>query len=353
MKNISVNLNNGLNVFYGDNAQGKTSFLESVYLCGTGRSHRANSEKALIMFNETESHIKAHVCDEYSNYKIDVHLKGNDKKGVAIDSVPLKKLGDLFGHLLVVVFSPEDLELIKGAPSIRRRFIDMELCQLSHIYYYNLQQYYKVLKQRNSLLKSIYKDPALISTLSVWDEQLACYGCEIIKSREGFIEHISGLAGKIYGEASHNNEALQINYKPSLSIKNYEDKLIKNRLRDIQLGSTGLGIHKDDIIFIVDGYDVRGYGSQGQQRTCALAVKLAEVELIKSLKKRSPVLLLDDVLSELDIGRQDYILRNIMPVQTIITTTGAYDIISRAGKKTFIFHVQNGNITFEGPSFMV
>ncbi len=347
IEKLSLELNNGINIFYGNNAQGKTSFLEAIYICGTGRSHRTNYDRELIKFNESDAHIKLDVSDEFSDFKIDLHMNINKKKGIAIDSVPLKKLGELFGHLLLVIFSPEDLELVKGSPMIRRRYIDMELCQISSIYYYKLQQYYKVLKQRNNLLKSIVKNKDLIDSLDVWDYQLIEYGIDIVKLRMEFIENIQLLAGNIYRDITNGNEELKILYKPSVNENNYESKLLKNRDRDIILGSTNIGIHKDEMMFYVNGFDLRSYGSQGQQRSCALSMKLAEVELIKQVKNRTPILLLDDILSELDKNRQEFVLQKIDKIQTIITTTGSYDIISQRLKNSFVFYVENGNITFE------
>lgn len=345
--NLDIKLSPNINIFYGDNAQGKTNFLEAIYLCATGRSHRTTSDKELINFNENFSYIKAFLSNKNI---INVHLKNNQKKGIAINAIPIKKLGDLYGIMLVVVFSPEDLRLIKSGPSERRRFMDTEICQISNIYYYELKEYYKVLKQRNNLLKKIQINKSLIDTLDVWDTQLISHGIKIIKFREKFVKRINKIANTIHKDITNGLEELEIIYKPYVSINEFEAKLKKNNNRDIFLGTTNVGIHKDDLSFFINKIDTRIYGSQGQQRTASLSTKLAEIQLIKEEKNTTPILLLDDVFSELDESRQIYLLKTINSIQTIITCTGVLDILNNNIEKSFIFKVKNGQISLNNDS---
>jgi len=349
-RNISwadIELKNGINILYGQNAQGKTNFLESVYLCSTGRSHRTKFDKELVMFDKKEAHVRVYIQKNNTSEKIDVHIKKDDKKGVAVNGIALKKLGDLFGTLYGVIFSPEDLQLIKSSPGERRKFMDIELCQLSNVYYYHLQQYYKILKQRNNLLKEIIKNPSLEETLFVWDSQLVDFGKRLIESRRKFILKINEIASRKHTEITNGSENLIIEYKPNTDEENFEKKLSENIKRDIFIGSTSVGPHKDDILFLINGSEVKTYGSQGQQRTAALSAKLAEIEIIKNETGETPVLLLDDVLSELDEGRQYYLMESIKDIQTIITCTGIEDSIKKYIKKAAVFNVENGVIKRE------
>lgn len=344
LKDINLKLNNGINIFFGENAQGKTNILESIYICSTGRSHRTRSDSQLINFIKQESHIQLYAVKEKRKDRIDVHIKRDEKKGIAINGIAIKKSGELFGTLYTVIFSPEDLNLIKEGPSERRRFMDIEICQINNIYYYDLQQYYKVLKQRNNLLKKIQINPSLKETLFVWDKQLLEYGEKIINSREKFIKKLSKIAAKEHKKISGDKEILEINYKPSCNLPDLAQKMNNYLERDIIYGSTQIGPHKDDISFLINGNDVKIYGSQGQQRTTALSCKLAEIELIKNETGYTPVLLLDDVLSELDKQRQKYLLDNIDKIQVIITCTGIEDSINKYKNKSFIFSIKDGDI---------
>jgi DNA replication and repair protein RecF len=344
---LSVDLNRGINILYGANAQGKTNFLEAVYFCATGRSKRANTDRELILFDRGEAHIQLQLEKEGFTDRLDVHLKRDAKKGVAVNGIAVKKLGDLFGVLYAVIFSPEELQLIKAGPAERRRFMDMEICQLSAVYYYELQQYHKILKQRNQLLKEIQKKRVLKDTLPVWDEQLAAHGVRVIEKRRAFLQKIDVLSREIHAKITEGKEILEIIYKPSVSEEEFGNKLKRNADRDILLGTTTVGVHKDDIQFLINQNDVRVYGSQGQQRTASLSAKLAEIDLIKEDQSTTPVLLLDDVLSELDQSRQKYLMRYIEQVQTIITATGAEDILGKLDniENITVFQVENGSIS--------
>ncbi len=344
IERLELELKNGVNIFYGSNAQGKTNLLESIYIGATGRSHRTHKDKELINFNKEEAHIRLEVQNDKVSDRIDIHLKKDSKKGIAINNIPINKLGELFGYLNVVIFSPEDLSLIKQGPQERRKFIDMELCQINNIYYYNLSQYYKVLKQRNSLLKKILKNPNLKDTLFVWDTQLIDFGIKIIQDRELFIKKLNNISKKIHMEITSNKENLEIKYKPNVLISEFKEKLEKSVDKDILYTTTSYGPHKDDILFFINDVNARDFGSQGQQRTASLSTKLAEINLIEDEKEILPVLLLDDVLSELDKDRQKFLIKNIKKLQVIITCTGVEDVIKNLDEEYNIFKVLDGNI---------
>ena len=342
---LKIEPSEGINVIYGSNAQGKTNFLESLYFCAMGRSLRGKSDQQLIRFEEEESHIRMLVQRKQRYDRIDVHLKKDEKKGVAVNGLPVRKLGDLFGTLYAVIFSPEDLSLVKDGPGERRRFLDMELCQLSKVYYYDLQQYYRILKQRNNLLKEIQKKPQLQETLFVWDDQLAEYGERIIAARKRFLIRLDEIAAEKLSQLTGGRDHLQTIYKPNCEEGMLAEKLRKNIDRDIYFGSTQSGPHKDDILFSIDGREVKVYGSQGQQRTTALAARLAEIDLIREETGEEPVLLLDDVFSELDENRQKFLLQSIEGLQAFVTCTGIEDSVRKYISKDNLFYVDNGVIT--------
>ena len=342
---LKIEPSEGINVIYGSNAQGKTNFLESLYFCAMGRSLRGKSDQQLIRFEEEESHIRMLVQRKQRYDRIDVHLKKDEKKGIAVNGLPVRKLGDLFGTLYAVIFSPEDLSLVKDGPAERRRFLDMELCQLSKVYYYDLQQYYRILKQRNNLLKEIQKKPALQETLFVWDDQLAEYGERIIAARKRFLFRLDEIAAEKLSQLTGGKDHLQTIYKPNCEAGTLAEKLQKNIDRDIYFGSTQSGPHKDDILFSIDGREVKVYGSQGQQRTTALAARLAEIDLIREETGEEPVLLLDDVFSELDENRQKFLLQSIEGLQAFVTCTGIEDSVRKYISKDNLFYVENGVIT--------
>lgn len=344
IERLELELKNGVNIFYGSNAQGKTNLLESIYIGATGRSHRTHKDKELIKFDKEEAHIRLDIQNDKISDRIDIHLKKDSKKGIAINNIAINKLGELFGYLNVVIFSPEDLSLIKQGPQERRKFIDMELCQINNIYYYNLSQYYKVLKQRNSLLKKILKEPSLKDTLFVWDNQLIEFGIKIIQARELFIKKLNNISKKIHMEITSNKENLEIKYKPNVLISEFKEKLEKSIDKDILYTTTSYGPHKDDILFFINNINVRDFGSQGQQRTASLSTKLAEINLIEDEKAVLPVLLLDDVLSELDKDRQKFLIKNIKKLQVIITCTGVEDVLKNLDEEYNIFKVSDGNI---------
>ena len=343
-RDLKIDFSSGTNILYGLNAQGKTNILEAIYLCATTKSHKNSKDKEMICFGEEEAHIRTLIFKDDMEEKIDIHLRSSKSKGIAINNQKIKKAAELLGLLNVVLFSPEDLGIIKNGPSERRRFIDMELCQLDQFYLYNLNNYNKIVNQRNKLIKDLYINPDLGDTLSIWDSQLVSYGSQIIERRRKFINQLNEIIKEIHFKLTGNVENLMIQYEPDVLEDQYENKLKMNQYKDIKLKQTSVGPHRDDFTFIINGNDVRKFGSQGQQRTAALSLKLAEIELVKRTVKDTPVLLLDDVLSELDSNRQNYLLNHIRDIQTIITCTGLDEFVNNRFEINKIFQVFNGSI---------
>ena len=343
-QNLQLDFDKGTNIFYGDNAQGKTNILESVYLCGTTKSHRGSKDKEIIRFGEEESHIRMMIRKDELSYKIDMHLRKNKTKGVAINGLPIKKARELFGIVNLVFFSPEDLNIIKNGPGERRRFMDLELCQLDQIYLTDLAGYNHIVNQRNRLLKDLYMNPSLRETLDIWDMQMLQYGTKIIKKRKDFVRDLNQVIQDIHHNLTGGIEHLEVVYEPSTEAEDFENVLKKNRERDIRMKMTSAGPHRDDLSFVVNGIDIRKYGSQGQQRTAALSLKLSEIYLVKEKIKDTPILLLDDVLSELDSNRQTYLLDSIHDIQTLITCTGLDDFVSHQFHINKVFKVVKGTV---------
>ena len=343
-QNLQLDFDKGTNIFYGDNAQGKTNILESVYLCGTTKSHRGSKDKEIIRFGEEESHIRMMIRKDELSYKIDMHLRKNKAKGVAINGLPIKKARELFGIVNLVFFSPEDLNIIKNGPGERRRFMDLELCQLDQIYLTDLAGYNHIVNQRNRLLKDLYMNPSLRETLDIWDMQMLQYGTKIIKKRKDFVRDLNQVIQDIHHNLTGGIEHLEVVYEPSTEAEDFENVLKKNRERDIRMKMTSAGPHRDDLSFVVNGIDIRKYGSQGQQRTAALSLKLSEIYLVKEKIKDTPILLLDDVLSELDNNRQTYLLDCIHDIQTLITCTGLDDFVSNQFHLNKVFRVIKGEV---------
>lgn len=344
---LHMELNQGTNILYGDNAQGKTNILESVYLCCTSKSHKSAKDRDIIRFGQEESHIKLQIRKGGVPYRIDMHLKKNKPKGIAINGIPIRKASELFGIANVVFFSPEDLNIIKNGPSERRRFIDMELCQLDKLYVHALVQYNRALLQRNKLLKELFLKPEYEETLDVWDMQLVNYGKEVIRLRRRFISRLNDMIGEIHLSLSGHREEMVITYDPHTEEEDFEEALRRSRAQDKKQKTTLTGPHRDDISFMVNGIDIRRFGSQGQQRTAALSLKLSELKLVKLMSRDDPVLLLDDVLSELDGGRQNQLLSAIQDIQTIITCTGLDDFVNNRFHIDKIFKVTEGTVTSE------
>lgn len=345
---LNIGLSCGINVFMGDNAQGKTNILESIYYCSLGKSHRTNKDRELIKWNSQDAYININVCKERLDKNIEIKIFSDGKKGININSIKMTKLSDLLGVFNVVMFSPEDLKIVKESPSYRRKFLDIELCKLNKQYYYNLSQYSKVLNERNLLFKNFKEN--IQNMVDIYDEQLAAYGGKIIQERVRYIKSLNEKGSVIHKNITLNNENIKFKYvSPIKDIDNSSSEL-KNLLRDnlekdIYRGTTEYGPHRDDFSIKINGVDTRNYGSQGQQRTSVLTLKFASLEIIKDFIGEYPVLLLDDVMSELDLSRQKYILNSINKYQTIITCTGVESINSIMDGEVKVFKVTSGNVT--------
>jgi DNA replication and repair protein RecF len=338
---LSIDFDSGTNILFGDNAQGKTNILEAIFLSATTKSHKGSKDRDIIRFDAEEAHIRTYVVKDGLENRVDMHLRKNRSKGIAINGQKIKKAADLLGLLNVVFFSPEDLSIIKNGPAERRRFVDMELCQLDSFYLCNLNNYNKVVNQRNKLLKELYLNPGLRDTLSVWDSQLVSYGNKIIERRDAFVSQLNEIIYEIHQKLSGGKEALKIVYEPDIVPDDFEAKLASCQERDIRTKQTSIGPHRDDFSFMVGSVDIRKFGSQGQQRTAALSLKLSEIELVKKVTKDIPLLLLDDVLSELDSSRQNYLLNSIGDIQTIITCTGLEEFVNNRFEINKVFEVSD------------
>lgn len=342
---LSLPLSEEINILYGDNAQGKTNILEAIYLCSTTKSHKGSKDREMIRLGTDEAHVRMQLKKSDIPHRVDMHLRKNKSKGVAIDGIPIRKSSELFGLMNVVFFSPEDLSMMKNGPGERRRFMDLELCQLNQWYLIYLSNYNKILMQRNNLLKQVGYNKKLMETMEVWDSQLLEYGTHIIKARSNFLEELNLLVGEIHERLSGGKETLTVSYEPSVAAEFYEEKLKLSLERDIYQKATGYGPHRDDIVFFIGGENVKLFASQGQQRTAALSLKLAEIELVKRKIGENPVLLLDDVLSELDRKRQRHLLNGIEGIQTVITCTGLEEFVGDRRRFNHICHVTEGTVT--------
>ncbi|MGL4950150.1 MAG: DNA replication/repair protein RecF [Anaeroplasmataceae bacterium] len=343
---LDISLGKEVNVFMGDNAQGKTNILESIYYCAFAKSHRTSKDKELINWNGENTFISLSVSKERIDKRIDITILKDGKKAIKINKIKVNKIGELFGSFNVVMFSPEDLRIIKDSPGVRRKFIDMEICQLNSRYYYNLVQYNKVLNQRNIVLKNRNIDKEI---LDVYDIQLTEYGYNIIKDRIEYMDKLNNYGNDIHRDITSGKEKIKFKYVSTIKdLENIKEDfyklLVQNRKRDIDKGITSVGPHRDDFSVLINDVDTKIYGSQGQQRTAVLTIKFSSLNIIKEITGEYPVLLLDDVLSELDFSRKKYILSTIGGIQTVITCTGIEDLTNYLDKNSKVFKVKNGEI---------
>ena len=370
---VEINFDPNINIIYGNNAVGKTNLLESIYMCSTSKSHKNTKEDDIINFNKNESHIKlifnagastnpvgANACGAHvgasstSPQIIDIQLNRDSKKGIAKNGIKVEKLSEFLGFFNVIMFAPEDLNIIKDGPMVRRKFLDVEISQTDKVYVQYLQNYHKTLNQRNTLLKDIYKTTGnnrqdLIDMLDTYDEQLVNYGMEVIKKRKENIKQLAEKILNIHLLISNNKEKLIVSYENDiLNItspkETYLKKLKETLDLDIKNQYTLVGPHRDDISFVIDENDIRKFGSQGQKKTAAISLKLSELEMLKEKINNTPVLLLDDVFSELDESRQKLLVSNLKGIQTIITCTGIKKNIFDLLKPEKIFNVVNNKI---------
>lgn len=344
-KNLDLEFDKKLNLILGNNAQGKTNLIESLYIMGLGKSFRTNKDQEMIAFGEEYSKAVSYIVDGRNETKIEIIYK-KEGKVLKVDNQNLQRTMDLLENVYVVVFSPDDLKIVKEGPDNRRRFLDRELCQIKPVYYSDLGNYKKVLKQRNYLLKEKNRDKKLFE---VFDEALADYGLRIAKERYYFLEKLQNISKNIHSDISGQKEELKLFYETkilkSFTKEEYKQKLLENFEKDLQKGYTSFGPHKDDIGILVNGIDIRSFGSQGQQRTAALSLKLAEIGLIKEETGNNAVLILDDVLSELDSDRQEYLISAMNDVQIFITSTQIDEKLRKKLTEGKLFIVENGQIS--------
>lgn len=344
-ESLQLELGKNVNVFMGDNAQGKTNIVESIYYGAFAKSHRTSRDKELINWKRDKAYISLFIGKSRLDKRIDINILRDGKKAIKVNNIKVNKIGELFGTFNVVMFSPEDLKVIKEAPSLRRRLLDMELSQINSKYYFNLVQYNKILNERNVLLKSKKFSEDI---LEVYDMQLIEYADYIISKRLEYIDKINFYGINIHREITSGKEKIQFKYNCTVSLEdfksNYLKKLRDNILRDREKGLTSVGPHRDDFNVLINDVDIKIFGSQGQQRTSILTMKFSSLKIIKEVTGEYPVLLLDDVLSELDINRKRYILSTISDIQTIITCTGMDDLKNYLDDKSKIFTVSNGQI---------
>ncbi len=320
----------GVNVLLGDNGQGKTNVLEALYLCCVGRSHRTRQDRELIRWGADFADVKLEALRRDGSHEVEIVLPSLGRRKTKIAGQEVSRTGELMGHVTGVMFSPEDLRTVKDGPAERRRFVDMGLSQVRPAYFYALQRYNRALKQRNETLKAAAVQPQYLPTLDSWDEQLSAAGAELMRHRRAYIEKLSGVAGATHREISSDRERLEIRYLPSVSMgddaRDIAEALFGARETDLRRLTTSVGPHRDDVQILVEGRDVRAYGSQGQQRTAALAMRLSELDVMKEETGEWPMLMLDDVMSELDPGRRRQLVSRLRGIQTFITCTDAEDL---------------------------
>ncbi|TNJ62085.1 DNA replication/repair protein RecF [Paenibacillus hemerocallicola] len=344
-----------VNLFVGPNAQGKTNLLEAIFVLALTKSHRTHQDKELIRWGADRTMLRAELDKKYGPCTLDLTFTNQGKKA-SINGLEQKKLSGFIGALNVVMFAPEDLSIVKGAPGVRRRFLDMEIGQVQPSYLHDLSQYQKVLVQRNNMLKQSFRQSQVNGALmEVWNEQLVGLSIKIMKKRQNFINKLQIWAESIHRGITNGLETLAIEYKPSFAydgsvedsvlFEQFMIKLSQAKDQEIRRSTTLYGPHRDDLAFFINGKDVQTFGSQGQQRTTALSLKLAEIEFIQEEVGEYPILLLDDVLSELDTYRQTQLLETFQTkVQTFITTTGVESLQMNRLENASIFHVRNGQL---------
>ena len=314
-----VELNEKTNIFFGDNAQGKTNILEAIFFAGLGKSFRTNKEKELIKENKENAKIEIKFIKNNRKEKINVEI--NDKKKFFINEIPVRKLSEIIGKINIVLFNPEDIEILKNEPTRRRKFLNIMISQLRPKYIYLMSEYSKALEQRNNYLKQIKFENKSKNNLEIWDEQLVNLGIKIYEYRKEFIEKINNKIKEIHNKTTENKEEIEIKYKSNINKNNYLEKLKNNMELDIQKGFTSVGVHRDDFEIYINGKNVAVFGSQGQQRSSIISLKLAEAEVVYDEIEEYPVLLLDDFMSELDKKRVKGFINNIKNNQVLITTT--------------------------------
>ena len=346
---LDVDFDKNVNIIIGNNAQGKTNLIESLYVTSFGKSFRTNRDSELVKFGRDYARISIEAEKEYFDTTVEVLIKKDSKKSVKKDGTVVRKSSELLKNILIVIFSPEDLKIVKEDPEKRRKFIDRELCQIKPLYYETLSNYKKTLVQRNMYLK---EDDIDSSIMDIWDIQLARYGSKLTSMRKKFIEKMSIYSSRIHESITDGKEILHLEYNPNIEFSDdfaemeglFYDEIKKSYASDLRMRTTTRGPHKDDFSFYVNGINMRSFGSQGQQRTCALSLKLAELNLIKEETGEEAILLLDDVMSELDINRQRFLIRTLRNNQIFVTATDIDDKVIESFPNANIIKIEKGNL---------
>lgn len=344
-------------LFVGQNAQGKTNILEAIYVLAMAKSHRTSKDKELIQWEQEYASLSCRTERRHGAISLDIRLTPKGKKA-KINSLEQRKLSDYIGAMNVVMFAPEDLGIVKGSPNIRRRFLDMEIGQVSKSYLHAILQYQKIVQQRNQAMKELQMGKPYRDMLDVYNMQMANIAAEVLAKRYGFMEKLEQWGQEIHAQITQGKERLQLAYHNSLPVTQDMSRqevidaiyqhLTSIQDREIARGTSLVGPHRDDIEFFINGTNVHQYGSQGQQRTTALSLKLAEIELIHQEVGEYPLLLLDDVLSELDANRQSHLLQNIKDrVQTFVTTTGVEGLYHQTLQQAALYRVNQGTVARE------
>ncbi len=343
-RNLFITFDPGINFLYGDNAQGKTNILEAICLCCFLKSPRGAKEREMILFGEEEAHIRMEIDKISGSHRIDFHINKKSKKSMALNGFPVKQATEIFGFMNIVIFSADDLNIIKNGPSARRKFLNREISGTNLLYMKNLYSYQKVIQNRNRLLKEIETHPSLLETLDAWDQQLVKYGTAIIRERKKYLGDLEKVIVPMHRQLTGQEETLSVLYEPNTEEEDLEEKVKSTRQKDICMRQTTTGPHRDDFKILSNGVDLRIFGSQGQQRSAALSLKLSEIHQIREKRNEYPVLLLDDVFSELDVHRQEYLLSEIKKTQTIMTGTGLDQVIRENIRIDKMFLVKNGKV---------
>ena len=348
-ENLNIELVQGVNILTGDNAQGKTNILEAVFFCAYGRSHRTPKDREMQRFNAPFTEVSVNVKRENTDKKIILRFTPEGKKFIEINGRKITRIPDLLGNLYVIMFSPEDLKVVKESPGVRRKFLDMEISALDKIYYHDLVSYNKVIQERNNLLKMRAVDRTV---LDVYDTEAAKFAARIITRRVAYIKKLNEIAKPVHRDITGTKEEIDYIYRATVPLKGdleriLREKFLETRRQDLERATTSIGPHRDDFSILINGSDARIFGSQGQQRTAILTLKFASLGIIKELTGEYPVLLLDDVLSELDLSRQNFILSSIEGIQTVITMTGYENIEKRLIEGARVFQIREGIATME------
>ena len=344
-ESLDIKFDDKVNVFIGKNAQGKTNLRESIFYCCIGKSFKSCKDKDIIKWGEEGAKISLVANKRYRDVKIDIKLNKSQKKSIAINDVSIRKIGELIGEINVVFFSPQELRLVRESPDERRKFMDIDISQNNRRYFYQLGRYEKILANRNKLLKNSQTFDAVKETIDIWDRALIASAKYIAFERKNFIEQIMPYYEKAHSFLSGGKENLRLVYKCGCGVElnekfeeNLEKLLRKNLEKDFKLGYTSVGVHLDDIDIYLNDVEVKSFGSQGQQRTVALSLKLAELENMYNLNGEYPILLLDDVFSELDTDRQKRLLKFVGRTQTFITCTDEKQIDGK------MIYIQDGKV---------